>query len=378
MLNRDGERAALSTPPWFYRNQLRELPEYEKGELVQVVSRGRVIGVGFYNPLSQLTLRMVEYGITQITPSFWRKRIERAIKRRETARIESNSYRLIHSEGDGIPGLIVDKYGEYLVTLWNSAGVERWKETILTLLLQLLKPKGIYQKGDRVREKEGLSVEEGELWGRVPDRFIVEERGFKFITYLKSGQKTGFYLDQRENRKRVARWSKGGRVLDLFANSGGFGIESGGKEIYFFEASQLAVNLIEENCRLNGVANYKIFKGDLFKLLPQLDRNEPFDTIIIDPPPFAKTKKAKEGALKGWKYLLSQGLELVKEGGVLAPFSCSHWIGWEDLLSLLRELAVKKGREVEVLELLKQDVDHPYLIHYPPTLYLTGFTARVW
>ncbi len=359
--------------PWVYKNEIISMPECNPGDVADLVYKGEYVATAFLNPLSKITARVISFEKTHIDREFLEKRIKEAIEKREGFEKITNSYRLIHSEADFLPGLIVDKYGEYLVISITSAGIENFKGIILEILIDLLSPKGIYEKADKIREKEGLEVISQKLYGEVEDDFIIVENGKKFFTNLISGQKTGFFLDQRKNRKIVGEYGNK-RTLDLFANAGGFGIYANASFTKFVEISANACSLIEKNCELNNLQNYEIIKADVFKFLEK--ENETYDLIIIDPPAFAKNKNAKKGALKGWKYLIVNSLKLLEKGGYLALFSCSHSINQKDLLDLALSSSVIDNCYLEVVEFLKQDTDHPYILNIPNSLYLTGVLLR--
>jgi len=366
---------------WVYKNEIQKAPSCDPGSIVDVYYKDKFVAVGFYNPLSKISIRVLSFEKTTIDREFFKNIILKAVYRRTRTlnhRIKlnqsiTNSYRVIHSEADFLPGLIVDKYGDNLILSITTAGMENYKGVIVEILIEVLKPKGIYEKGDKIREKEGLEVIDRLLYGEVDDEFIIEENNKKFLTHLKEGQKTGFFLDQRKNRKTVSYFG-GKKTLDLFANAGGFGIYANAKYTKFVEISELACSLIEKNCELNGLGNYEIVKADVFKFLES--EKETYDLIIIDPPAFAKTKSARKGAIKGWKYLIVNSLKLLEKGGYLALFSCSHSITSKDLLDLALSSSVIDNSYLEVIEFLKQDIDHPYMINIPNSLYLTGVLLR--
>ncbi len=357
---------------WIYQNEITKAPECDAGSVVDVYYKDTYVATAFYNPLSKISARIISFEKTYLDKNFFRKRIEKAIKKRELIK-NTNSLRLIHSEADFLPGLIVDKYGDNLVVSFTTAGMDNFKGIIIEILIELLNPKGIYEKGDKIREKEGLEVINQTLYGSVDDEFVIVENDKKFFTSLKEGQKTGFFLDQRKNRKIVGEFGNE-KTLDLFANAGGFGIYANAKFTKFVEISALACSQIEKNCTLNNLKNYQIIKADVFKFLE--NEKEKYDLIIIDPPAFAKTKSARKGAIKGWKYLIVNSLKLLEEGGFLALFSCSHSITSKDLLDLALSSAVIEKCDLEVIEFLKQDIDHPYLLNVPNSLYLTGVLLR--
>ncbi|QCI28100.1 class I SAM-dependent rRNA methyltransferase [Caminibacter pacificus] len=357
---------------WIYQNEITKAPECDAGSVVDVYYKDTYVATAFYNSLSKISARIISFEKTHLDKNFFKKRIEKAIKKRELIK-NTNSLRLIHSEADFLPGLIVDKYGDNLVVSFTTAGMDNFKGIIIEILIELLNPKGIYEKGDKIREKEGLEVINQTLYGSVDDEFVIVENDKKFFTSLKEGQKTGFFLDQRKNRKIVGEFGNE-KTLDLFANAGGFGIYANAKFTKFVEISALACSQIEKNCTLNNLKNYQIIKADVFKFLE--NEKEKYDLIIIDPPAFAKTKSARKGAIKGWKYLIVNSLKLLEEGGFLALFSCSHSITSKDLLDLALSSAVIEKCDLEVIEFLKQDIDHPYLLNVPNSLYLTGVLLR--
>ena len=359
--------------PWVYKNEIISIPDCNPGDVVDLVYKGEYVATAFLNPLSKITARIISFEKTHIDRKFFENRIKAAIKKRKDLEKITNSLRLIHSEADFLPGLIVDKYGEYLVLNITTAGIENFKGIILEILIDLLNPKGIYEKGDKIREKEGLEVISQKLYGEIEDEFVIIENNKRFLTNLISGQKTGFFLDQRKNRKVVGEFGNN-KTLDLFANAGGFGIYANAKFTKFVEISASACSLIEKNCELNNLQNYEIVKADVFKFLEK--ENENYDLIIIDPPAFAKNKNAKKGALKGWKYLIVNSLKLLENGGYLALFSCSHAINQKDLLDLALSSSIIDNSYLEVIEFLKQDIDHPYVLNIPNSLYLTGVLLR--
>jgi 23S rRNA (cytosine1962-C5)-methyltransferase len=371
--------------PWVYKNEIIKLPECDKGSIADLTYKGKYVATAFINPLSKITARVISFEKVLVDIDFFYTRIKNALEKRAVSidsknimlsleqKFNSNSLRLIHSEADFLPGLIVDKYGSNLIISFTTAGMDNFKGIIVEILIELLNPKGIYEKGDKIREKEGLEVINETLYGNVDDEFMIIENNKKFLTHLKVGQKTGFFLDQRKNRKIVGEYGNK-KTLDLFANAGGFGIYANASFTKFVEISALACSQIERNCELNNLKNYEIIKADVFKFLE--NEKEMYDLIIIDPPAFAKNKNAKKGALKGWKYLIVNSLKLLEENGYLALFSCSNAINSKDLLDLALSSAIIEKCNLEVIEFLKQDIDHPYVLNIPNSLYLTGVLLR--
>ncbi|WP_024791527.1 class I SAM-dependent rRNA methyltransferase [Lebetimonas sp. JS032] len=371
--------------PWVYKNELVNVPDCDKGSVADLIYNGEYVATAFINPLSKISARVISFEKTQIEREFFYERIKKALKNRGAdfnsknimlsleKKFHSNSLRLIHSEADFLPGLIVDKYGDNLAVSFTTAGMDNFKGVIIEILIDLLNPKGIYEKGDKIRQKEGLEIINETLFGNVDDKFLIIENDKKFLTNLKEGQKTGFFLDQRKNRKTVGEYGNK-KTLDLFSNAGGFGIYANAHFTKFVEISALACSQIEKNCELNNISNYEIIKADVFKFLE--NEKEKYDLIIIDPPAFAKNKKAKRGALKGWKYLIVNSLNILENNGYLALFSCSNAINSKDLLDLALSSSIINKCNLEVVEFLKQDVDHPYILNIPNSLYLTGVLLR--
>ena len=360
---------------WIYNREIETIKgNANAGDIAVLTHKGKELAIGFVNPKSKITFRVVDYFPLK-SPNIEQtitERIEKAIRKREEIK-NTNSVRLIHSEADGLPGLIVDRYGDNIICSFDTAGMDRLKKLIVDKLIETLKPKGIFEKASKVREKEGLPIENKLLYGKIDDEFIVEENGRQFKTPLKSSQKTGFYLDQRKNRHIVSMYGNQ-RTLDLFSFSGGFGIYAKAKYTKFVDVSEQAIKLVEENCSLNGIENYDAVKMDVFKFLET--EKEQYDLIIIDPPAFAKNRNAIKGAMKGLKFIMINALRLLEENGHIAIFSCSNAIGFEHLLEVARTSSQKVGCELELISFLKQDIDHPFLLNIPSSLYLTGLLLR--
>jgi len=371
--------------PWIYKNEIKKISKNLKsGEIVRIYStKKEFLGLGYANPLSKITIRILTFFKEEdINKEFFKKRIENAHKKRIKFLKNTNAFRIIHSEADDLPGLIVDYFNKYLSIQINTAGIEGFREEIIQSLVEVINPEGIYEKSDeKARKKEGLKTEEKIIYGNIPEKIVIEENGVHFFIDLKTSQKTGFYLDQRKNRKIVSEYvEKGFRVLDLFSNTGGFGIYAGKKGadfIKFVDISESAVLLIGENAKLNNLKNFEIVKANVFNFVKEEVENEKkYDLIILDPPSFAKTKHEKEGALRGFKYLIINSLKLLKKDGYLSVFSCSHHVSLTDLLEITKEAAKDTSVRVEILEHLFQDIDHPYLLNIPMSLYLKGFLLR--
>jgi len=385
VLKKIGVEKLKSFNPWIYYNEIKKIPKnIEKGEVVEIFSpEGKFLGTGYINTESKITVRILSFfKRVSFDKNLLAERIKEAFKKRKPLLSKTNSFRVVHSEADSLPGLIIDYYDGYVSIQINTAGMETVRREILEAILEVLPVKGIYEKSDKnSRKKEGLETSEKVLYGNISEEITVKENNTSFIVNLKEGQKTGFFLDQRKNREIVTSFIKEGfSVLDLFSNTGGFGIyaaKNGAEYVKFVDISENAVKQIEKNCEINGLSSYNIVKADVFDFLKEEKKKGAiYDLIIIDPPSFAKTKKEKEGALRGFKYLILNSIKLLSENGLIAVFSCSHHVGMEDLKKVTLSASVDVKTPVEILEHLYQDIDHPYILNIPNSLYLKGFIFR--
>ncbi len=372
-LNKQGLKKIKSRHPWIYNKEIKSIKGQPKpGEVGYIVANDEIIATGFVNTNSKITFRALDFSYIRDIEITLKNRLKKSILKRENLK-NTNSKRLVHAEADGLPGLIVDQYGDNLICSFDSAGMDNLMEIIIEMLKQLTNPKAIYKKDGPVRLKEGLKIDSKEIYGKLDEMFIIEENGRFFKTYLKDSQKTGFYLDQRKNRLIVSKY-KGKRTLDLFAHSGGFGIYTSANYTKFVEISSKACKLIKENCVLNNVENYEVISQNVFSFLER--EKDTYDLIIIDPPPFAKNKNSIKNALKGYKFLLTQSLKILENTGYLAIFSCSNVIGLKELLDIALKSSLATASNLEIVEFLKQDIDHPALVNIPSSLYLKGLLLR--
>ncbi len=374
--------------PWVYQNEIAMLPEaLEAGELVEVVNlKQESFGIGYANPASVITLRMLSFENEQIDAAWIRKKLELAIGARNSILEHSNSCRLVHSEADGLAGLIVDFYDGVVSIAINTAGMERFRKEILEALTQIIKPIGIYEKSDAaVREKEGLKTFEGVIQGTVPDFIEVVEFGCQFGLELTSSQKTGFYLDQRFNHGVLTEYiDEDATMLDLFCNVGGFGmhaLNAGAAHVTFVDISKTAIEQVEKNIDLNGFADdgrSTCVAANAMDYIKDLaDKKVSFDIVVLDPPSFAKTKDQAEAAISGFRHLMINGIKVTKPGGLIALFSCSYHVGMDDLIELSLGASRDTGKQLKVLEHMYQDKDHPYVLNMPNSLYLKGLLFQV-
>jgi 23S rRNA (cytosine1962-C5)-methyltransferase len=374
-----GEARIRRGHPWIFRSDVAAAKGASPGAVVRVLSaRGRPLGHAFYSSRSEIRLRMIATGDT-LAEGFLRDRLAAAVRWRETVAPGAEACRLVHGEGDGLPSLVVDRYGDYLAVQTLSQGTERLKDELVRTLLELLSPKGILERNDpKVRQLEGLDQRVGLLHGEVPERVEVAEGGVRFEADLWKGQKTGLFLDQRENHLAARGYARG-RVLDGFCYHGGFALPVAAlaQEVLAVDASAEAVARLRRNAERNSIGNVEAREANLFDLLRELDdRGERFDTVILDPPAFAKSKDAVEKARRGYKEINLRALKLLAPGGCLLTCSCSYHVHEADLEAILAEAAADAGTRVTVVEKRQQARDHPILLGVPETYYLKCFVLR--
>jgi len=339
---------------------------------------GRHLGFAFFSTRSEIRLRMIERG-ESLAESFLHDRVAAALHWRESVAEGASAYRLVHGEGDRVPSLVVDRYGDHLVVQTLSQGTEARKDELVRVLVELLRPAGILERNDpRVRTLEGLDQRVGLLHGEVPERVEVREGDVTFEADLWRGQKTGLFLDQRENHL-VARAYARGRVLDGFSYHGGFALHAAraAREVLAVDTSEEAVARIARNAERNGLGNVSAREANVFDLLRDLhDRGERFDTVILDPPAFAKSKDAVEKAVRGYKEINLRALRLLEPGGCLITCSCSYHVHEADFEEILAAAAADAPATVTVVEKRRQGRDHPVVLGVPETYYLKCFVLR--
>lgn len=382
-LKKGEEKRVRQGHSWVYANEVARIEGKDKnGSLASVFSYdGKFIGKGYINHLSKILVRIFirdEYTVDD--EDFYKQRIQRA----NSARIAlgyDNCYRVVFAEADDLPALIVDKYDDILVCQFLSLGIDKRKDMIVKCLVDVLSPRGIYERSDvQVRQKEGLEEHTGLLYGEVPDEVIITENGIKMSVDVKNGQKTGYFLDQKENRLASRRYAKG-RVLDCFCNSGGFSMNCAlsADEVISADISKTALENVEENALLNSFSNVKTLCGDVFELLRNFKNSgEKFDLVILDPPAFCKSASEVKDAYRGYKDINILGMKLVKEGGYLISSSCSHYMTFPLFEKMLIESAKESGRSVRTLEIKSQAPDHPSLLCAEETQYLKFFVMQVY
>jgi 23S rRNA (cytosine1962-C5)-methyltransferase len=365
--------------PWIYRSDVAEEPE-KLPRIVSVTDRkGKFLGQALYSPRSEIRLRLLTRGDETIDAGWWVERISAAARRR--VGIDASAWRVVHAEGDGLPSLVIDKYGPWVVAQLLSAGLESARADVLAAITTALHPDGILLRNDAaVRRHEGLPSEVVLAFGQMPDVVEVVEDGVKYLVAPWSGQKTGAFLDQRENRALVNGHTKaGGRALDLFTYHGSFALHLARKAGTVLAVDQSAEALARgaENARLNGIANIEWREANAFDLLRELERRrEQFDTIVLDPPAFAKTKANLERAVAGYKEVNLRAMKILAPDGVLFTSSCSYHVSRDIFNTMLADAARDSGRRVQLLAATGAASDHPELLNVPETGYLKGVLLR--
>ena len=375
-LRRGREQRVLGGHPWVFRSDIEREDGAADGLPVRVLtSAGRFLAMAVYNPRSQISLRILSRRDEPIDGAFIRGRVRRALDyRRRFA--DLNSCRLIFAESDGLPAVIADKFGDVIVLQILCLGMERFKGDIVDALAQELSPRGVYERNDvPVRELEGLSQQTGLLWGEVPDRVEMQENGVRFLVDVKEGQKTGFFLDQKENRAAIAPFVSGMRVLDCFTHTGSFALHAaryGAAEVTGVDISEHACACALENARLNGVEDRVRFEcANAFDFLrAHQTAKEQYDVVILDPPAFTKTRSAVEGALRGYKEINLRGMKLTRDGGFFVTCSCSQHVTPDLFRGMLLEAQKDARVQLRQIEWRTQGRDHPILLASPETQYL--------
>ena len=382
-LKKGEEKRIFNGHSWVYANEVAKIEGKDKnGSLASVFTHdGRFIGKGYINHLSKILVRIFIRDENQVDDkAFYLERLKNADDFRKNLGYD-NCYRMVFAEADDIPALIVDKYDEYLSVQFLSLGIDKMKKLIVECLVDLFAPKGIYERSDvAVRVKEGLTETKGVIYGEVPDRIIITENGLKMAVDVKNGQKTGYFLDQKENRYAARRYCKDGEVLDCFCNSGGFSLNCAtvAKSVTAVDVSRTALDSVEENASLNNLTNVRTLQGDVFEVLRNYRKeNKVFDLVILDPPAFCKSASEVKDAYRGYKDINVLGMKLVRSGGFLISASCSHYMTLPLFEKMLAESAKESGRKVRQIEIKTQAPDHPALVNAEETSYLKFFVLQV-
>lgn len=370
--------------PWIYASEIEKVDgAFENGDVVDVCDfRGKFIGRGFYNPQSQISLRILTRNDEPCDRAFFERRVRDAWEYRKLL-CDPESCRLIYSESDFLPGLVVDKFGPVLVMQSLSLGIERIKDMLCDLLMEIVQPAGIWERSDvPVRRLEGMEQTTGLLRGEVPDRVEMAENGVRFLVDVKNGQKTGFFLDQKENRAAIAPLCRGARVLDCFCHNGSFSLHAakyGAKSVLGVDISEEALDVARENARINGLTSVTFEAHNCFDHLRELtDAGEQFDLVILDPPAFTKNKAALQSALRGYKEINLRAMKMLPKGGYLVTCSCSQHVSPEAFTDMLLDAARDAHRQLRLIESRTQGKDHPILLAAPETRYLKFMVFQVF
>jgi 23S rRNA (cytosine1962-C5)-methyltransferase len=364
--------------PWIYRSEVLEGPA-TPGVVRVHDSRGKFIGQALYSPKSEIRLRLLERTDRVIDDSWWIERLTASSEAR--AGIDASAYRLVHGEGDALPSLVVDRYDRWLVVQILSAGLETVRETIARALVTVFQPDGILLRNDvPVRRREGLSQESAEIYRTVPHEIEIREGELRYLAAPWEGQKTGAFLDQRPNRLLAGTLiPSGGRGLDCFAYHGSFAVHLARRAgaVVALDSSKEALSRGAANAALNGLTNIEWRQGDAFEVLRELERaRERFDTVVLDPPAFAKSRATVPAALRGYREINLRAMRLLKPGGTLLTASCSFHVGLPVFLGMLAEAAGDSGRRLVVERILGQGADHPEVLTIPETGYLKAAVLR--
>jgi 23S rRNA (cytosine1962-C5)-methyltransferase len=375
-LKKGEEKRILAGHPWVYANEVLKIEGHdEQGSIAKILGfDGRFIGYGYINHQSKIIVRLLARDETIIDREFFFDRIKKANDYRISLGYDNN-YRVVFGESDLLPGLIVDKYGEYLSVQFLSLGMELRKEMLIDILVEIFKPKGIYERSDvSVRKKEGLAEAKGTLYGEVPSVVIIKENGIKLEVDIINGQKTGYFLDQKENRDNLKYYVKGKSVLDCFCNVGGFSLcasKYGASSITSIDVSEDAIVSVKRNAELNGYTNINAIQADVFDQLRLYKKErQKFDVIVLDPPAFTKSKDTVKAGYHGYRDINMLALRQINKGGYLITCSCSQHLTLNLFLEMLKESVAASGVNARLVELRTQGKDHATLIGTDEALYL--------
>lgn len=384
------EKPVLQRHNWVFSGAIDRADDgIQKGDIVEVLdSQNKFLAYGYFNKDSKINIRLLEWNKDHIiNDEWWFKKIEAAINLRKSLinADDTDSMRLVFSEGDSLPGLIVDQFNEYLSVQFLTAGVDVRKDIICDALEKLVHPKGIYERSDAAaRSLEGLAKSNRLLRGDMPpDDLIIKENGWLFYMNIADGQKSGYFLDQRENRKKVAKYCKGKKLLDTFSYTGGFSInaiKAGANEVTSVDSSALASEYLKKNLSLNNISvdEHQVLTSDVFQFLRDAKKDSKnWDVIILDPPKLAPNRQSVPKAERAYKDLNMQAISLLEPGQLLVSFSCSGAISLDHLKQIIAWAAKDAGKELQFIEDLGQAFDHPVRAAFPESLYLKGIIARI-
>ena len=389
-LKKGRKKSVLLRHPWIFSGAIEKVDKnITPGEVVEVYDhKGKFLAKGYINPNSQIAIRILTWNKEEdvLSKEFISNRLKSAIDIRLNHFDQSitNAFRLVNSEADLLPGLIVDKYNDTIVVQILTLGMEHFKDKIIEFLIEYLSPKCIYERSDTVvRKKEGLPLKKGAIYGRLNGPVEIIENSFLFLVDVQQGQKTGFYLDQRDNRKELLLFCKGKKVLNCFSYTGAFSVyamKGGASRTVNIEFSHSAIELAKKIMEINHIRkeSQEFIEGNAFQILRDMKRRgEKFDLIIMDPPKFAHTQGKLENALRGYKDINLQAMQLLNPGGILFTFSCSGAISLELFSKTVTWAAMDVNKNVQVLKRLTQPIDHPYLTSFLESEYLKGLICKL-
>lgn len=381
-LKRNEEKKVLNGYPWIFANEVQKIEGKDKqGSVAEIkASDGRYVGKGFINHHSKIIVRILTTKSEEINKDFFAEKIKIADEGRRELGYNDN-YRVVFGESDNLPGLIVDKYGDKLSVQFLSLGMEVIKNDIVDILVKRFAPSAIYERSDvAIREKEGLPLKKGVIYGKDETQSVIVENGLKLIVDLENGQKTGYFLDQKENRDDLKFYVKDKTVLDCFCNEGGFSLcakKYGAKEVTAIDISKTAIELVEKNAKLNDL-EIKTRVADVFDALREYRKSgEKFGVIVLDPPAFTKTADTVKAGYKGYKDINANALKLVEKGGYLVTCSCSQHLTLPLFLQMIKESVFESGVRAKLVELRTQGKDHAVCIGYDESLYLKVAVIKV-
>lgn len=381
-LKRNEEKKVLNGYPWIFANEVQKIEGKDKqGSVAEIKAfDGRYVGKGFINHHSKIIVRILTTKSEEINKDFFAEKIKIADEGRRELGYNDN-YRVVFGESDNLPGLIVDKYGDKLSVQFLSLGMEVIKNDIVDILVKRFAPSAIYERSDvAIREKEGLPLKKGVIYGKDETQSVIVENGLKLIVDLENGQKTGYFLDQKENRDDLKFYVKDKTVLDCFCNEGGFSLcakKYGAKEVTAIDISKTAIELVEKNARLNAL-EIKTRVADVFEALREYRKSgEKFGVIVLDPPAFTKTADTVKAGYKGYKDINANALKLVEKGGYLVTCSCSQHLTLPLFLQMIKESVFESGVRAKLVELRTQGKDHAVCIGYDESLYLKVAVIKV-
>jgi 23S rRNA (cytosine1962-C5)-methyltransferase len=387
--NRD--KSLLRKHPWVFSGALAKIKgNPSAGETVDIVNtRGNWLGKGAYSPRSQIAVRMWTFDKEEAVDAlFFRHRLERAISSRHELKKHGrlSACRLVNAESDGLPGLIVDQYDQYLICQFLTAGVHAWKTVIAGQLQEIVAPEGIFERSDSpVLDKEGLDRTVGVLAGKTPPETItIREGDYRYLVDVRNGHKTGFYLDQRDNRRQVGRYVADADVLNCFCYTGGFGVAAmaaGARTLTNIDISAAALDIARQNMALNNLDTDRVayLQADVFKQLRAFrDAAREFDVVVLDPPKFADSRQQLDRASRGYKDINLLAIKLLRTGGYLFTFSCSGLMEPGLFQKIVADAALDAGRDAQIIRRMSQAADHPTSLNFPEGHYLKGLLCRIW